>query len=160
LLASQTGLRAQELNSLKPSSVELNSEPATVTVACTASKRRKTDTILLSRGFAQMLKRWLDDQDPDRRLWGCSASWFYKAGSMLRADLEAAGIAHERDGAVIDFHSFRCYRVTKAIRSGRSSHVVMETVRLSSEALLARTPKSRRPRSSTSSRPRRCLGCP
>jgi hypothetical protein len=42
---------------------------------------------------------------------------------------------------VIDFHSFRCYRVTKAIMSGRSSRVVMETVRLSSEALLARYAK-------------------
>ena len=60
---------------------------------------------------------------------------------MLRLDLAAAGIAHERDGAVIDFHSFRCYRVTQAIMSGRSSRVVMETVRLSSEALLARYTK-------------------
>jgi integrase len=138
LVASQTGLRAQELNSLKPSSFDLDSNPASVTVHCTISKRRKTDTILLSRDFARMLQPWLDDQDSDRRLWGCSARWFYKGGSMLRADLAAAGIAHERDGAVIDFHSFRCYRVTKAIMSGRSGRVVMETVRLSSEALLAR----------------------
>ena len=141
LIASQTGLRAQELNSLKPTSFDLTSDPATVTIACTVSKRRKTDTILLSRDFARMLKPWLDDQDPDRRLWGCSASWFYKAADMLRLDLAAAGIAHERDGAMIDFHSFRCYRVTQAIMSGRSSRVVMETVRLSSEALLARYTK-------------------
>ena len=141
LLASQTGLRAQELNSLKPSSFDLTSDSATVTIACTVSKRRKTDTISVSRDFAQMLKPWLNDQDPDRRLWGRSASWFYKAAGMLRADLTAAGIAHERDGAVIDFHSFRCYRVTRAIMSGRSSRVVMEAVRLSSEALLQRYSK-------------------
>jgi hypothetical protein len=88
-----------------------------------------------------MLRPWLDQQDPDRRLWGCSASWYYKAADMLRLDLAAAEIAHERDGAVIDFHSFRCYRVTKSIMSGRSSRVVMEAVRLSSEALLQRYTK-------------------
>ena len=79
---------------------------------------------------------------------------------MLRLDLSAAGIAHERDGAVIDFHSFRCYRVTQAIMSGRSSRVVMETVRLSSEALFARvTPKFHRRRLLILSRPCRCLSC-
>jgi hypothetical protein len=46
-----------------------------------------------------------------------------------------------RTGATIDFHSFRSYRVTKAIMSGKNSRVVMETVRLSSESLLARYTK-------------------
>ena len=52
MLASQTGLRAQELNSLRPTSFDLISNPAIVTIACTVSKRRKTDIILLSRDFA------------------------------------------------------------------------------------------------------------
>ncbi|HEY4232073.1 MAG TPA: hypothetical protein VGM76_01475 [Lacipirellulaceae bacterium] len=56
---------------------------------------------------------------------------------MLRRDLAAAEITHERGGAEIDFHSFRCYRFTKAIVSGKSSRVVMAAVRLSNEALLA-----------------------
>jgi site-specific recombinase XerC len=141
MLASQSGLRAQELNSLKPTSFDLVSNPPTVTVHCTISKRRKTDTVLLGRDFARMLKPWLDDQDPDRRLWGCSASWYYKGGSMLRADLDAAGIAYERDGAVIDFHSFRALRITSAIMTGAPSRVVMSAVRLSSGALLARYTK-------------------
>jgi integrase len=63
-------LRAQELNSLRPSSFDFDSDPATVTVHCTISKRRKTDTHLLSRDFAQMLKSWLAEQDGDRQLWG------------------------------------------------------------------------------------------
>ena len=41
LIATQTGLRAQELNSLKPTSFDLNSEPATVTIACTVSQTQK-----------------------------------------------------------------------------------------------------------------------
>ena len=84
---------------------------------------------------------WFDELDPDRRLWSGSASWYYKAGSMLRADLEAAGINHHRGDAVIDFHSFRAMRVTKAILSGKPSRLVMAAVRLSSESLLDRYTK-------------------
>ncbi len=125
LLASQTGLRAQELHSLKPTSFNLDAEPASVVVHCTISKRRRQDEILLRREFSEMLRPWLNSLDPDRRLWGCSSSWYYKAASMLRDDLTAAGIDHERGDAQIDFHSFRCYRVTKAILTGASSRVVL-----------------------------------
>ena len=60
---------------------------------------------------------------------------------MLRADLEADGINHMRGDAVIDFHSFRALRVTKAILSGKPSRLVMAAVRLSSESLLDRYSK-------------------
>ena len=46
-----------------------------------------------------------------------------------------------RGDAVIDFHSFRAMRVTKAILSGKPSRLVMAAVRLSSEALLDRYSK-------------------
>ena len=141
LIASQSGARAQELHSLKPSSFHLDAEPPYVEIHCTISKRRTTDQIMLRHDFAEMLRPWLSVQDPERRLWGCSSSWYYKAANMLRADLKEAGIGHERGGAQIDFHSFRCYRVTHAILTGQSSRVVMHTVRLSSEALLARYAK-------------------
>jgi integrase len=140
-LAAMTGLRAQELNSLKPTSFHLDAEPAFIEIHCTISKRRKTDHILLRRDFAELLRPWLTKQDPDRRLWSCSESWWYKASSMLRADLAAAGIAHERDGAQIDFHSLRCFCVTRAILTGASTRAVMAHVRLSSESLLARYTK-------------------
>jgi hypothetical protein len=78
---------------------------------------------MLRRDFAEMLKEWLADLEPHCR------------------DLEAAGIEHKRDNAVIDFHSFRCYRVTRCIMSGASSPVVMSAVRLSSESLLAQYSK-------------------
>jgi integrase len=141
LVAAMTGLRAQELHSLKPTSFSLDSNPPYVEIACTVSKRRKTDRILLSKQFAALLKPWLAECDPDRHLWGCSASWFYKAGAMLRADLAAAGIDHKRGDAEIDFHSFRALRVTRAILSGKPMRTVMEAVRLSSEALLSRYTK-------------------
>jgi integrase len=141
LTASQSGLRANELHSLKPSSFDLTSEPPTLTVHCTISKRRQTDTVVLSRDFARAIKPWLASLDHDRSIWGCSASWSDKAASMLRLDLEEASISHKRGKTVVDFHSFRAYRVTKALLSGRSSRTVMENVRLSSEALLMRYTK-------------------
>jgi hypothetical protein len=60
---------------------------------------------------------------------------------MLRDDLAPAGIKHERGGAQIDFHSFRCYRVTNAILSGKCGRVVMSAVRLAFESLLVRYAK-------------------
>ena len=160
LVASQSGLRAQELNSLKPTSFDLDSDPATVTVHCTISKRRKTDTILLSRDFARMLRRWLDEQDPDRRLWGCSTSWFYKAGSMLRADLEAArnrtraGRCGDRFPfvPVLQGHAGNHVREEQSRRDVRSAVVERGTVGCG-------TRKSRRLRLPISSRPCRCRGC-
>lgn len=145
LVASQTGLRAQELNSLSPSSFHLKSFPAFVQVDCTVSKRRTLDRIELRADFAKLLASWLNGKPRHERLWGGSRSWWYKAASILREDLMAAGIPSEvqtPDGlALIDFHSFRAYRVTQAILSGANSRVVLATVRLSSEALLDRYAK-------------------
>lgn len=145
LVASQTGLRAQELNSLSPSSFHLKSLPAFVQVDCTVSKRRTLDRIELRADFAKLLAAWLSGKPRHERLWGGSRSWWYKAASILREDLKAAGIpseVHTPDGpALVDFHSFRAYRVTQAILSGANSRVVLATVRLSSEALLDRYAK-------------------
>lgn len=142
LLASQTGLRAQELNSLSPASFHLDAEQPYVEVHCTISKRRTTDRILLRQDFAALLRPWLRQQPAKRRLWANSRSWFYKAPTMLRQDLQASGVSHERKTnqgiSIIDFHSFRAYRVTKAMMSGKNSRVVMATVRLSCESLLNR----------------------
>lgn len=142
LIASQTGLRAQELNSVAPSNFHLDGEQPFVQIHCTVSKRRKTDRIELHREFAEMLADWLKDKPNDVPLWSNSKSWYYKGGELVRADLEFSGIPSEIDTddgkAVIDFHSFRCYRVTKAILTGTNSRVVRSIARLSSEALLDR----------------------
>jgi len=142
LIASQSGLRAQELDSLTPRSFHLKIYPPYIEVHCTVSKRRTTDRIELSPEFTEMVAVWLRGKPRNQPLWRSSKSWWYKAAEMLRHDLAAAGIENSvmtADGpAVIDFHSFRCYRVTKAILTGKSCRVVLATVRLSSESLLNR----------------------
>ena len=145
LVASQTGLRAQELNSLTPDSFHLKSVPPFVQIDCTVSKRRTLDRIELRADFALLLAAWLHGKPRQERLWGGSRSWWYKAASILREDLKASGIPCEvetPDGmALVDFHSFRAFRVTQAILSGANSRVVLATVRLSSESLLDRYAK-------------------
>ncbi|BBO31108.1 hypothetical protein PLANPX_0720 [Lacipirellula parvula] len=145
LVASQTGLRAQELNSLTPDSFHLKSVPPFVQIDCTVSKRRTLDRIELRADFALLLAAWLHGKPRQERLWGGSRSWWYKAASILREDLKASGIPCEvetPDGvALVDFHSFRAFRVTQAVLSGANSRVVLATVRLSSEALLDRYAK-------------------
>lgn len=135
-------MRAQELHSLTPSSFHLSGDAPYVEVHCTVSKRRTTDRILLRRDFAELLAPWLAEQPADLRLWAGSKSWWYKASHMLHQDLIAVGLPREvqtdQGQAIIDFHSFRAYRVTKAMLTGKSSRVVMATVRLSCESLLDR----------------------
>jgi integrase len=145
LIASQTGLRAQELHSLTPQSFRLNDSPPFLEISCTVSKRRTTDRIELHPEFAKLVAVWLRGKPRHRGLWSDSKAWFDKAAAMLRDDLKAAGLPSTistPDGpAVIDFHSFRCYRVTQAIMTGANSRVVLATVRLSCEALLDRYAK-------------------
>ena len=147
LIASQTGLRAQELHSLTPTSFHLDEQPPYVEILNTISKRGKKtgkkDRIELQPAFAEMLRPWLKVHPSDERLWGQSRSWWYKAADILRADLDAAEIPHRvrtREGwAVVDFHSFRGLQVTNAMRTGKPSRVVMKVARLSSEQLWSGT---------------------
>ncbi|WP_428307972.1 tyrosine-type recombinase/integrase [Lacipirellula sp.] len=145
LLASQTGLRAQELHSLTPQSFHLKEATPFVEVHCTISKRRTTDRVELHPELAKLLSRWLRDKPHGRGLWSDSVAWFNKAATMLRDDLAAAELPSTistPDGpAIVDFHSFRAYRVTQAIMTGANSRVVLATVRLSCEALLDRYAK-------------------
>lgn len=89
-----------------------------------------------------MLRPWIATMRSDQLLWGESRSRHYKAASLLRLDLEAAGIpdvVRTNEGlAVVDFHSFRGLQVTNAMRTGQPSRVVMRVARLSSEKLLDR----------------------
>lgn len=87
LLASQTGLRAQELHSLTPQSFHLSHVPPYVEISCTVSKRRTTDRIELHPDFAKLVAGWLRGKPRNRGLWSDSRGWFNKAATMLRDDL-------------------------------------------------------------------------
>lgn len=141
-LAAMTGLRASELASLTPKSFHLEGVRPYVEVSPTISKRRKHDQVDLQPAFAEALREWIRGLNPEATLFGRSESWTYKAASMLRDDLEAAGIPHkvqtDEGEKVIDFHSFRAFFISEAILTGEPLAVVKKTVRASSEAIVAR----------------------
>jgi site-specific recombinase XerC len=117
LLAQRTGLRRSELLSLRPDSFSLASEPATVVVQAGSSKRRKKDTLPLSKDVADIMAAYLADRDPQAPIW--PRSWWRRSADMLRDDLMDAGIKPVDDeGRVVDFHGQRTTFITGLARVG------------------------------------------
>ena len=157
LVATMTGFRASELSSLTASSLDLDGDPATITVQAGYSKRRRIDTRPLRADLALMLRKWIEDRrstaaddcrtdDPDiikfeasgkrtarpshdrQKLW--PGSWAGKAAEMLRGDLEAAGVPVEDSaGHVLDFHSLRHTFGTNLALAGVPPKIAQELMR-------------------------------
>lgn len=106
-VAMETGLRRNELRTLTPSSFELESETPTVFVEAAESKNRKTTLLPIRPELADELREWFHatGKAADTQLWPELTNHTAK---MLKADLEAAGIAYRDDsGLYADFHSLR-----------------------------------------------------
>ncbi|HMF17488.1 MAG TPA: tyrosine-type recombinase/integrase, partial [Gemmataceae bacterium] len=58
-VASRTGLRASELGSLRPSSLDLDADPPTATVGAAYSKHRRRDIVPLPRDVAELLRKYM-----------------------------------------------------------------------------------------------------
>ncbi len=103
-LAVETGLRANELRTLKASSFDF--ENRTVTVAAAYSKHRREDTLPLRKDTADELRALTSGKLPAARAFNMPK--LNQVVKMLRADLEAAGIAYvDESGRYADFHSLR-----------------------------------------------------
>ena len=63
-LAVETGLRANELRTLAWGGLDLKSNPPTVTLEATYSKRREVDVLPLRASTAAMLAAWRDEMGP------------------------------------------------------------------------------------------------
>jgi len=101
-LAVETGLRANELRTLKVSSFDL--DKCIVTVRAGYSKRKREDVLPLRPDTAAELRGFLSGKLPDARAFRVPD----KAVKMLRADLADAGIAYvDEAGRYADFHALR-----------------------------------------------------
>jgi integrase len=131
LFCSYTGLRASETASLTPQSLNLHSEPATVTVEAGYSKHKREDILPLHSDIAQALQDWIDERQISRteKIWPGTWAKNRHGAEMLREDLQTAraawikkaGTEDEREereqsdflknmddsGKVFDFHSLR-----------------------------------------------------
>jgi len=136
------GYRASELASLTPTAFDLNSEPATVTLAAADEKRRRGAVQPLPPGLADLLRPWVEGKSPDDRLWPGPWADQKRAGRFLRLDLSAARAAwleetkdeaerteleksdflkwEDSQGRFADFHSLRHTYLSQLGRSGAS----------------------------------------
>jgi len=135
-VALGTGFRANELRSLTPESFDLDGEPPTVTVEAGYSKRRRMDEQPIRRDLAELLREWLADKTPGKRVFALGD----KPAKMMREDLQAAGIPYrDAGGRVADFHSLRACYISGIQRGGASVKVVQELARHSDPKLTLNT---------------------
>ncbi len=136
LVAMQTGLRASELASLTPRSLDLTLGTAAVTVEAAYSKRRKRDVQPLPDSLVERLGDWLVSKalQPSDKLW--PGGWPNKAAKMLRHDLAVAEIEYmDSEGRQFDFHSLRHTFISRLAEAGVSPKTAQRLARHSTITL-------------------------
>ena len=106
-LAAESGLRANELRSLKVSSFDFKNFTLTVRVGDT--KNRKLAVLPLKRETAAELREFFQGKMPTTKAFGGTYKRLtLKTADMLKADLADAGIPYvDNGGRYADFHSLR-----------------------------------------------------
>jgi integrase len=116
LLASVSGLRAAELESLTPEAFTLEGQPS-VSVEASATKNRQPAVQPLPASVVDALQQHLAGVEAGNPAF--PGAWRRDAAKLLQHDLRAAGVAYrDGHGRVCDFHSLRSYYITALARSG------------------------------------------
>jgi len=134
-VALETGLRASELRSLTKSSFDFDHNPPVVTVRAVDSKHKREDVLPLRPGLASELRIHLAMKQPMNRVFNAplSPKSCWRTCSMLKADLEAAGIPYmDASGRATDFHSLRHTFITNLAISGVHPKIAQTLARHSS----------------------------
>jgi excisionase family DNA binding protein len=128
VLAAYTGLRSSELGSLRPAAFQLDAEPFTVTVEAAFSKHRRRDMLTLRPDVAAMVRGYMAGKSKSKLLW--PGTWTEAGAEMLRADLEAAGIAYvDEAGRFYDFHALRHQFISNLAQAGVHPKAAQELAR-------------------------------
>ena len=129
LVAVQTGLRFNEIRSLRWGDVKLRpvGQVSIITLRATTTKNRRADVIPLSSGAVEAMRSlWDDSSAPSSPVF---------AGGMpshhtMTADIERAGIPKVDDlGRRVDFHALRKTFITNLQRAGVQRRVAMALAR-------------------------------
>ena len=140
VVAGWTGLRAQELASLKADSFRLDASDPVLVVQAAYSKHKREDILPLRKDLTDLLRPWLTSKSTGHRLW--PGAWWNKAAEMVQLDLAAAKSTWienssdpqeqkrraesnrfaycDNDGRYFDFHSLRGQFVSKMQSAGVS----------------------------------------
>jgi integrase len=133
-VAVRTGLRASELASLTPGSLDLAARVPTATVEAAYSKHRRRDVQPLPADALELLRRYAAGRPADLPLW--PGTWNVAAAEMVRRDLAAAGLPYRDDrGKVLDFHGLRHTFITQMVGAGLHPKVAQVLARHSTITL-------------------------
>jgi integrase len=122
LTAVRTGFRAAELASLTPESFRLDSAPPVCVLAAKVGKNRRLIHQPLPPDLAEVMRAYLEGKPAGEPVW--PGEWRAYTASILRIDLEAAGIPYEVEGPdgplFNDFHGLRHAFITSLEAAGVS----------------------------------------
>ena len=139
-LAVGTGLRYNELRSLKVESFSWN--PPAVRVEIVNAKNRREAVQPIPSDLAADLREFVESLSPGSSVFPLPAN---EGAKMIRVDLEAAGIPYKDDaGRVFDFHALRCMTATLLDQAGVSPRLVQRIMRHSTPGLTDRYTRPRR----------------
>jgi integrase len=124
-LAVGTGLRANELGSLRPSSFRFGDKPM-VFVPGAATKNGEDARQPLPSTLAKTTEAWLPKSTDEELFPG---DWHLKAAKMIRVDLATAKIAAETAEGEVDFHALRVTYGTNLARAGISPAIAQQLMR-------------------------------
>jgi len=113
-LAVLTGLRANEIRTLRKKSFDLDCRPPTVTVEAAFSKHRRQDVQPLPDELVVPLREHLATGNDEELAFNMPR----KPVEALKRDLEKAGIEYETQRGFADFHALRHTFITRLIRAG------------------------------------------
>ncbi len=140
-LAVATGLRYSELRSIRPESFDWTAEPATVAVEAAYAKNGRAAVLTLPGDLADDLRPFAEAVAAGTPVFPLSDD---RGATMLRADLEAAGIPYrDASGLVFDFHALRCQTATLLDAAGVSPRVAQRIMRHSTPGLTDRYTRPR-----------------
>jgi len=125
---AETGLRANEIRSLKVSSFDFNN--LTVKVSAEFTKNRQEAIQQLRPDTAKELKEFFIGKMPQSKVFGGVYSQLTdKTANMLKTDLKEAEIPYVENGQYFDFHSLRHQTGTLLAASGVHPKVAQSIMR-------------------------------
>jgi site-specific recombinase XerC len=133
--ALETGLRANELRSLRTASLrDLDTATPTVIVQAADSKHRREDVLPLRPELARELADAVRGRGAWHPVFPLNKSW--RPCAMLKADLERAKIPYrDVEDRVVDFHALRCCFLSGLAGAGVQPRTLQALARHSSPLL-------------------------
>lgn len=126
-----TGLRQNELRTLRRASLRLDADPPTVEIGAREAKNSRDASIPIPADLAEALRAYAEHHHPAARLFGTMPSGRNRVIQLAKADFEAVGLETTGD-VVVDFHALRATAITWwFVEYGLSVREVSELARCS-----------------------------